>query len=146
MSDKKTKEEILAAVEKWLDTPAKYTGVDYYGEGEGMRADQEELRELDDIISDIIDYRFCTDYKGWSYVKQYPLLSKRDFEYQEIPLVPKFDYGCGMEVYGSKEFDYAVESLLIYSTSMLNSAQNLIKRKISCQLELEKQIDKPEEK
>jgi hypothetical protein len=113
MIDKKpTKEEILAALEKWMDTPAEYTGVSYHGDSEGMPAKQSELNQLNDIISDIVDFRFCTDYSGFSYIKQYPLLSKKEYEYFHIPLIPKHpSYEEGLEVWQTQEMDNSITDL-----------------------------------
>lgn len=118
MSDKKTKEEILAAVEKWLDTPAENIGVSYYGKGEGMPANQSELQELDSIIGKIIDYRFTTDYSGWSYIKQYSLLSKLEFEEIYLPIIPKHPSpGATLKDWSTEKIDNAIRSLSIHISS-----------------------------
>lgn len=119
MSDKElNKEEILSALEKWLDTPAENTGVSYYGDGEGMPANQSELQELDNIIGKIIDYRFTTDYSGWSYIKQYSLLSKLEYEEIYLPIVPKHPApGSTLEDWSTEKIDNAIRDISIHIKS-----------------------------
>lgn len=76
---KKTKKQILEALEAWLDTPAKNSAL-RRDAGDPMLPDQGELYELDDIISDIVDYRIPPDYSGWSLVKQHSLYSKHQYD------------------------------------------------------------------